>query len=88
MNRQHETAFTHYTEITEAKQTDVRMMQAAVARSILRSIAPSRAVVIMRKAKTDFGFSVRIRASVKDRVAAFYKSSLGNMDQQEHSKPI
>ena len=38
MNRQDETAFTHYTEITDGKQIDVRRMQAEVALSIFRGI--------------------------------------------------
>lgn len=38
MNHHDETAFTHFTEIAEAKQVDVRRMQAEVAKSILRGI--------------------------------------------------
>ena len=38
MNRQDETAFTHYTEIADAKQIDVRRMQAEMALWILRLI--------------------------------------------------
>jgi hypothetical protein len=36
MNRQRQNAFTHYSEVTDAKQLDVRKMQVAVALSILR----------------------------------------------------
>ena len=38
MNRKDETAFTHYTEIADAKQIDVRRMQAEMALSMFRAI--------------------------------------------------
>ena len=38
MNRQDAFTFTHYTEITDAKQQDVRKLQAELTLSILRGI--------------------------------------------------
>ena len=48
MNRLDETAFTHYTEIADAKQIDVRRMQAEVALSILRAIGAMLGKVFKR----------------------------------------
>lgn len=48
MNRQDETAFTHYTEIADAKQIDVRRMQAEMALSILRVIGGTLGKVFKR----------------------------------------
>ena len=48
MNRQDETAFTHYTEITDAKQNDVRRMQAEVALSIVRAVGAMLGKVFKR----------------------------------------
>jgi len=48
MNPQDETAFTHYTQITDAKQIDVRRMQAEVALSILRGIGATLGKVFKR----------------------------------------
>lgn len=38
MNNHDETPFTHFNEIAEAKQVDVRRMQAEVVKSLLRGI--------------------------------------------------
>lgn len=38
MNDHDEATFTHFTEIAEAKQVDVRRIQAQVAKSLLRGI--------------------------------------------------
>lgn len=50
MNHQHESPFTHYTEIADAKQFDVRRMQAEVALSILRAIGAMVGKVFKRSA--------------------------------------
>mgnify|MGYP001820760068 CR=1 FL=1 len=52
MYRQNETAFTHYTEITDAKQIDVRKMQAEVALSILRTIGATLRKVFKRSPRS------------------------------------
>jgi hypothetical protein len=48
MNRQDETAFTRYTEITEAKQNEVRRMQTEVTLSIFRAIVATLRRVLKR----------------------------------------
>ena len=53
MNRQDETAFSHYTEITDAKQIDVRRMQAEVALSILRGIGATLGIVFKRSPRSE-----------------------------------
>ena len=53
MNRQDETAFTHYTEITETKQIDVRRMQAEVAKSMLRGIGATLGKMFNRSPRNE-----------------------------------
>jgi hypothetical protein len=48
MNRQDETAFTRFTEITEAKQNEVRRMQTEVTLSIFRAIVATLRRVLRR----------------------------------------
>ena len=53
MNRQDETPFTRYTEITEAKQKDVRRMQAEVALSIFRTIVATLRRLLKRSPQSE-----------------------------------
>ena len=52
MNRQDETAFNHYTEISDAKQIDVRRMQAEMTLSILRGISALLGKVFRRSPRS------------------------------------
>ena len=61
MNRQHETAFTHYTEITDAKQLDVRRMQTEMAITIVRVIGATLGKVFKRSRHSK---DVQVKSSV------------------------